>query len=88
MGRRRLVAVEVELRAGEVGGGVEAKRECGVVQICDEASVPATAHTDPAGAVALARAMARERGGLALIAGSHYLLRYAWTERPAQSSSR
>ena len=59
-----------------------------LVQICDEASVPATAHTDPAGAVALARAMARERGGLALIAGSHYLLRYAWTERPAQSSSR
>jgi dihydrofolate synthase/folylpolyglutamate synthase len=59
-----------------------------LVQLCDEASVPATAHIDPAGAIALARAMARERGGLALIAGSHYLLRYAWTERPAQSSSR
>jgi dihydrofolate synthase/folylpolyglutamate synthase len=59
-----------------------------LVWLCEAASVPATAHVDPAGAVTLARAMALERDGLALIAGSHYLLGYAWTERPGQSSSR
>ena len=36
MGRRLLVTVEVELRAGEVGGGVEAKGEFGVVQVVDQ----------------------------------------------------
>ena len=32
--------------------------------------------------------LARERGGVALVTGSHYLLGDAWTERHAQSSSR
>jgi dihydrofolate synthase / folylpolyglutamate synthase len=68
--------------------GTSAVPAAELVRICEAASVPATAHADPAGAVALARAMARERGGVALIAGSHYLLRYGWTARPAQSSSR
>jgi hypothetical protein len=44
--------------------------------LCDGAGVPATAHAEPGGAVALATAMAAERGGVALIAGSHYLLRH------------
>ena len=68
--------------------GTSAVPAAELVRLCEAASVPATAHTDPAGAVALARAMARERGGVALIAGSHYLLTYGWTARPAQSSSR
>jgi dihydrofolate synthase / folylpolyglutamate synthase len=68
--------------------GTSAVPAAELIRLCEAASVPATAHTDPAGAVALARAMARERGGVALIAGSHYLLTYGWTARPAQSSSR
>ncbi len=68
--------------------GTSAVPAAELVRLCEAASVPATAHTDPAGAVALAGAMARERSGVALIAGSHYLLRYGWTARPAQSSSR
>ncbi len=32
---------------------------------------------DPSGAVSRARAVARERGGIVLVTGSHYLLRYA-----------
>jgi dihydrofolate synthase/folylpolyglutamate synthase len=32
--------------------------------------------TDPADAISAAREIARERGGVALVAGSHYLLRY------------
>jgi dihydrofolate synthase / folylpolyglutamate synthase len=68
--------------------GTSAVPAAELVRLCEAASVPATAHTDPSGAVALARAMAGERGGVALIAGSHYLLPYGWTARPAQSSSR
>jgi dihydrofolate synthase / folylpolyglutamate synthase len=59
-----------------------------LVRLCEESSISATAQREPGRAVALAAAMARERKGLALIAGSHYLLGYAWTERPGQSSSR
>ncbi len=47
-----------------------------LVRLCEAASVPATAHAEPGSAVTLAIAMARERGGVALIAGSHYLLRW------------
>ncbi len=36
VGLRLLIAVEVELGAGEVGGGVEAKREFVIVQVRDE----------------------------------------------------
>jgi dihydrofolate synthase / folylpolyglutamate synthase len=68
--------------------GTSAVPAAELVRLCEAASVPATAHNDPAGAVALAGAMARERDGVALIAGSHYLLTYGWIARPAQSSSR
>jgi folylpolyglutamate synthase/dihydropteroate synthase len=43
---------------------------------------------EPKAAIGRARALARERGGIALVTGSHYLLPYAWTARRAQSSSR
>ena len=42
----------------------------------------------PAAAVARALELAAERGGVAVCAGSHYLLRYAWTVRHAQNCSR
>jgi dihydrofolate synthase/folylpolyglutamate synthase len=40
---------------------------------------------DPKRAVARTLDLARERSGVALCAGSHYLLRYAWTARRAQN---
>jgi dihydrofolate synthase/folylpolyglutamate synthase len=42
--------------------------------------------TEPAAAIARGRELAAERGGVLLLAGSHYLLR-EWTARPAPSSS-
>ncbi len=42
---------------------------------------------DPAAAVARTTALAAEHGGVALFAGSHYLLRYVWNARRAQNSS-
>jgi hypothetical protein len=48
----------------------------------------AEAAADPR--IALERALfaARERSGVALFTGSHYLLSYPWTERRAPSSWR
>jgi dihydrofolate synthase/folylpolyglutamate synthase len=43
---------------------------------------------DPGAAIRRALTAAREREGVALVFGSHYLLRDAWTERHAPSSSR
>jgi dihydrofolate synthase / folylpolyglutamate synthase len=42
----------------------------------------------PGEAIEEAIRLARERNGVALLAGSHYLLRYAWIARRAQSCSR
>ena len=42
----------------------------------------------PERALSRALELARERGGVALVAGSHYLLGYAWTARHAPSSYR
>ncbi len=54
--------------------------------LCEKAGVGADAVSDPLRAWQRARELARERGGVALAAGSHYLLSCIWTERPAQSS--
>ncbi|GIK77145.1 MAG: hypothetical protein BroJett022_08350 [Actinomycetes bacterium] len=43
---------------------------------------------DPAAAVARTAELARDRGGVALAAGSHYLLRYVWSARRDRSCSR
>jgi dihydrofolate synthase / folylpolyglutamate synthase len=43
---------------------------------------------DPQAAFGRARELAAGRSGLAVITGSHYLLPYAWTGKPAPSSSR
>lgn len=50
--------------------------------------VEAEVLADPEEAVARTLALARDRSGVALCAGSHYLLRYAWTARHAQNFSR
>ena len=57
-----------------------------VAALCQKAGVEAEAIADPQEAWTRARELARERGGVALAAGSHYLLSSIWIERPAQSS--
>jgi len=52
------------------------------------AGVEAEAVADPSRAIDRARELARGCGGVALVAGSHYLLRYLWNARNAQSSFR
>ncbi|MFL5907924.1 MAG: bifunctional folylpolyglutamate synthase/dihydrofolate synthase [Solirubrobacterales bacterium] len=53
---------------------------------CRDAGAEAEAMADPIEAWARARELAGERDGVALAAGSHYLLSSIWTEKPAQSS--
>jgi dihydrofolate synthase/folylpolyglutamate synthase len=57
-----------------------------LAELCRQAGAEVEAVADPLEAWERARALARERGGVALAAGSHYLLSSIWTERPAQSS--
>jgi dihydrofolate synthase/folylpolyglutamate synthase len=59
-------------RALEASRLAEVAREAGVGWLEEVA--------DPAEAVARARSVARAQGGVALVAGSHYLLRYATYE--------
>ena len=54
--------------------------------LCREAGVEAEAVADPLEAWPRTRDLARERGAVALAAGSHYLLSCIWTERHAPSS--
>jgi dihydrofolate synthase/folylpolyglutamate synthase len=70
--------------SGRPGGRARPALE--LAALCEKASVGAEAIADPVEAWERARALARERGGVALAAGSHYLLSCIWTERPAQSS--
>jgi dihydrofolate synthase / folylpolyglutamate synthase len=53
--------------------GIPASR---LSELCVAAGVSAESIPDPASAVGRARAVARERSGIALCTGSHYLLRY------------
>jgi len=56
-----------------------------LARLCREAGSEAEAIADPLEAWERARELAHERDGVALAAGSHYLLSTIWTERPAQS---
>jgi dihydrofolate synthase/folylpolyglutamate synthase len=70
--------------SGRPGG--RAKPALELAALCDKAGIEAEAISDPLEAWARARELAKQRGGVALAAGSHYLLACLWTERPAQSS--
>jgi len=59
-----------------------------LAEVATAAGLPAEAIHEPRAAVRRALDAARERGGVALVCGSHYLLEDAWTERHAPSSSR
>jgi dihydrofolate synthase/folylpolyglutamate synthase len=52
------------------------------------AGIESEALADPDAALARALELAGARGGVALCAGSHYLLRHAWTVKHDRSSSR
>jgi dihydrofolate synthase / folylpolyglutamate synthase len=75
-----IVATEVPrdvlARAGRPGARALAASE--LTQVAREAGLDQVeAVADPTGALSRARAVARERGGIVLVTGSHYLLRYA-----------
>jgi dihydrofolate synthase / folylpolyglutamate synthase len=70
--------------SGRPGGRARPALE--IAALCEKAGTDAEAIPDPPAAWDRARALARERDGVALAAGSHYLLASIWTERPAQSS--
>jgi dihydrofolate synthase / folylpolyglutamate synthase len=57
-----------------------------LAEICRELGAEAEALEDPLTAWERTQKLARERDGVALAAGSHYLLSCLWTERPDQSS--
>jgi dihydrofolate synthase / folylpolyglutamate synthase len=70
--------------SGRPGGRARPALEIGA--LCQKAGREAEAISNPLVAWDRACDLARERDGVALAAGSHYLLSSIWTERPAQSS--
>jgi dihydrofolate synthase / folylpolyglutamate synthase len=84
----RFVCTEIPPERIEGSGrpGGRARPALEVAALCEKAGVEAEAIADPIEAWARARELAAEGRGIALAAGSHYLLSCIWTERPAQSS--
>jgi dihydrofolate synthase / folylpolyglutamate synthase len=82
------VCTEIPPEAIEGSGrpGGRARPALEMAALCERAGVTAEAVADPLQAWERARELAVERDGVALAAGSHYLLSCIWTERPAQSS--
>ena len=68
--------------------GARAMDAAQLARFVTEAGIAAEAIPDPEAAVAKAIDLAREGRGVALFAGSHYLLRYVWNARRAQNCSR
>jgi dihydrofolate synthase / folylpolyglutamate synthase len=84
----RFVCTEIPPERIEGSGrpGGRSRPALEVAALCEKAGREAEAIPDPLAAWERARELARERKGVALAAGSHYLLSSIWTERPAQSS--
>jgi dihydrofolate synthase/folylpolyglutamate synthase len=84
------IAVCTEFPAAAVKGsgrpGGEAMPAASLADVWRAAGGEAEQVLDPVDAWARARELAAERGGVALAAGSHYLLRTLWIERHAESS--
>jgi dihydrofolate synthase/folylpolyglutamate synthase len=83
----RFVCTEIPPERIEGSGrpGGRARPALELAALCQKAGVEAEAIGDPVAAWARARELATQRDGVALAAGSHYLLSSIWTERPAQS---
>jgi dihydrofolate synthase/folylpolyglutamate synthase len=84
----RFVCTEIPAERIEGSGrpGGRSRPALEVAALCQRAGGEAEVVPDPIDAWERARELAREREGVALAAGSHYLLSCIWTERPAQSS--
>src|SRR5215211_5179802 len=82
----RFVCTEIPPERIEGSGrpGGRSRPALEVAALCRKAGVEAEAVGDPLAAWDRARELARESDGVALAAGSHYLLSSLWTERPAQ----
>jgi dihydrofolate synthase/folylpolyglutamate synthase len=84
----RFVCTEVPPEAiegsGRPGGSSHPAPE--LAELCRKAGVEAEEIPEPLEAWRRTRELAVERDGVALAAGSHYLLSCLWTERPAASS--
>jgi dihydrofolate synthase / folylpolyglutamate synthase len=84
------LAVCTKLPAGRLGRagrpGARAVEAAQLAAMAEAAGLGAEVIDRPEAALQRAAAIARERGGVALVTGSHYLLPYAWTARRAQSS--
>ena len=68
--------------------GARSRPAAELAEICSRLDLAAEIVAEPAAALSRARELAAERDGVALAAGSHYLLGAAWTRRHAQSFSR
>jgi dihydrofolate synthase/folylpolyglutamate synthase len=68
--------------------GAHSRPAAELAEICCRLDLAAEIVSEPAAALARARELAAARDGVALAAGSHYLLGAAWTRRHAQSFSR
>ncbi len=84
----RAVCTAAELGPAMGRPGASATDPEELARLFRAAGVEAEAIADPADAVERTIELARHPAGVALCAGSHYLLRYAWTAKRAQSSSR
>jgi dihydrofolate synthase / folylpolyglutamate synthase len=84
----RFVCTEIPPERIEGSGrpGGRARPALEIAALCEKAGWEAEAIPDPVEAWDRARELAKVRNGVALAAGSHYLLASIWTERPAQSS--
>jgi dihydrofolate synthase/folylpolyglutamate synthase len=84
----RFVCTEIPPERIEGSGrpGGRSRPALEVAALCEKAGVGAEAISDPLAAWERTRVLARERNGVALAAGSHYLLSSIWIERPVQSS--
>jgi dihydrofolate synthase/folylpolyglutamate synthase len=84
----RFVCTEIPPERIEGSGrpGGRSRPALEIAALCQKAGVEAEAIADPLEAWARAQELARESNGVALAAGSHYLLSSLWTGRPAQSS--
>ncbi len=83
-----LVSTAAEPGAAMGRPGAVATDPALIAVLATELGIPATAIADPDLAIEECLRRARMDGGMALCAGSHYLLRHAWTARNDQSFSR
>jgi dihydrofolate synthase/folylpolyglutamate synthase len=84
----RFVCTEIPPERIEGSGrpGGRSRPALEVAALCERAGIEAEAVPDSLTAWDRARELARDLDGIALAAGSHYLLSAIWTERRAQSS--